>query len=115
MSKYKVIVAFSDLTDNNYIYRPGDDYPRAGKDVSIDRITSLSGKDNKRGIPLIEFINDEDDNIPFSTPLQQEPSETEASVEISNDDKGTKQSETNETNDTADTADTKKRRRQKKQ
>ncbi len=50
---YKVIHFFTDLQDNNYPYSVGDLYPRNGLSVSEARIRELSGKDNKRGKPLI--------------------------------------------------------------
>lgn len=56
MAKYRVLVAFSDLNDNNHVYRPGDEFPRAGIDVSVDRLTSLSSSSNRLGKPLIELI-----------------------------------------------------------
>lgn len=59
MGKYVCVKSFSDLQDHDHIYRPGDEYPRAGVDVSIDRLTSLSSTSNKTGQPVIEFIDDE--------------------------------------------------------
>ena len=56
MAKYKVLEAFSDLQDNEHIYHPGDMFPRDGFEVSIDRLTSLAGSDNKLGRPLIEYV-----------------------------------------------------------
>lgn len=52
---YKVIAYFKDLQDNNYEYNVGDVFPREGLEVSDERIAELSGKENKRRIPLIEF------------------------------------------------------------
>lgn len=59
MGKYVCVKSFSDLQDHDHIYRPGDVFPRAGVDVSIDRLTSLSSASNKTGQPVIEFIDDE--------------------------------------------------------
>ena len=53
---YKVVEYFTDLQDNNYPYQVGDTYPRKGLTVTEERITELSGKDNKRGIPLIQKV-----------------------------------------------------------
>ena len=59
---YKVIQFFHDLQDytttkNGTVYHAydvGDTYPRDGYKPSEDRIKELSGRDNIRGIPLIE-------------------------------------------------------------
>lgn len=55
---YKVLIAFADLQDDNYVYNPGDEYPRQGTIVSKDRYAELSGPDNKMGKPLIEKVGD---------------------------------------------------------
>ena len=55
----KVIVGFTDLQDACYRYNPGDIYPRAGLNPSDARIKELAGKQNKRGVQLIEIIQDE--------------------------------------------------------
>lgn len=68
---YKVIKAFYDLEDVKktksgdvyYEYNVGDEYPRKGKEPSEERIAELSGNNNKQGTPLIEFVEDEDDNV----------------------------------------------------
>lgn len=59
---YKVTHFFHDLQDytttkNGTVYHAydvGDTYPRDGYKPSEDRIKELSGRDNIRGIPLIE-------------------------------------------------------------
>lgn len=56
MAKYKVLKAFSDLTDNDYIYNTGDTYPRGGHSPSASRIKELSSDKNKQGVPLIEAL-----------------------------------------------------------
>jgi len=58
---YKVIERFKDLKDNNYIYNVGDKFPRKGKRVAKARIAELSGSDNRRGRPVIEEIEEEDE------------------------------------------------------
>ena len=50
---YKVVKLFTDLQDNEYLYQPGDTFPRAGFEVSEERLAELSGYNNRRGIPLI--------------------------------------------------------------
>lgn len=53
---YKVVKAFSDLQDNNYIYNVGDTFPHEGAEVSEDRLKELSGSSNKLGTPLIKEV-----------------------------------------------------------
>lgn len=55
---YKVIKMFADLQDNNYIYNPGDTFPRKGKEVNAERLAELAGDKNKQGQPLIELVKD---------------------------------------------------------
>lgn len=64
---HKVIKHFHDLQDatktkSGVVYREynvGDEYPRKGLKVSEERLKELSGKDNKRGTPLIEEAKEE--------------------------------------------------------
>lgn len=49
---YVVIKDFTDLQDDNHIYRAGDKYPRKGR-AKKERIEELSGKDNALGESLI--------------------------------------------------------------
>lgn len=61
---YKVLVMFDDLQDmvptpggsQPWRYFPGDDYPRKGAEPSAERVAELSGKNNARGIALIEEV-----------------------------------------------------------
>lgn len=50
---YRVIKAFSDYQDNGHVYWAGDEYPRAGLEVTNERINGLLGTNNKQGVPLI--------------------------------------------------------------
>lgn len=50
---YVVIKDFTDLQDDNHIYRAGDKYPRKGR-AKKERVEELSGSENKRGEPLIQ-------------------------------------------------------------
>lgn len=56
--KYKVLTAFMDLQDKNHGYCSGDSYPRQGLTPTKERISELSGKNNKRGISLIKEIKE---------------------------------------------------------
>ena len=63
MAKYKVIEKFKDLQDNGFYYKAGDDFPRSGKKASKKRITELATDANRRGIPLIEEVKEEADEV----------------------------------------------------
>ena len=53
---YKVLIAFADLEDGNYIYRAGDTYPRKGFTASDERLAELASSENKQNRPLIEKV-----------------------------------------------------------
>lgn len=57
----KVIKYFTDLQDSNREYNVGDDFPREGKEVSKERLTELSTKNNRQGEPLIERVQEQVD------------------------------------------------------
>lgn len=50
---YTVIEAFVDLQDNNHVYGVGDEYPRAGHDVTLSRLSELMSAKNMLGKPLV--------------------------------------------------------------
>ncbi|MEK4922390.1 hypothetical protein MKX78_10760 [Cytobacillus sp. FSL R5-0569] len=53
--RYTVLVGFTDLEDNNKVYKKDKPYPRpASKKVTKERIEELTTSNNKRGIPLIK-------------------------------------------------------------
>lgn len=54
MWRYKVINAFKDLQDNEYLYTVGDVYPREGYIPDKKRIDELKGSKNKIGRSLIK-------------------------------------------------------------
>lgn len=56
---YKVIEYFTDLQDNDYAYHVGDPFPRNGLDVSDERLTELSTKNNRQNKPLIERVQEQ--------------------------------------------------------
>jgi len=64
MSKYLVIKSFSDMQDNNYKYHVGDYFPHDGLEVSEERYKELSTTANRRGIPLIEKIEELVEEVP---------------------------------------------------
>ncbi|UPJ15582.1 hypothetical protein MYW48_23110 [Bacillus cereus] len=55
MVKYVVLEDFTDLQDDNHVYRQGDHYPRKGQGKK-KRIEELSGSENLRGEPLIKEL-----------------------------------------------------------
>ncbi|AWC31862.1 MULTISPECIES: hypothetical protein [Bacillus] len=55
MAKYEVLEDFTDLQDNNHIYRKGDHYPHKGQGKK-KRIEELLGSENLRGEPLIKEL-----------------------------------------------------------
>ena len=59
--KYVVIESFRDLKDHHYPYSVGDTFPRKGGKATKTRCRELSTSENRRGIPLIMEVN-EDDN-----------------------------------------------------
>lgn len=54
--KYKVLRSFRDLQDRQYVYHAGEEYPRAGKTPSRERIEALLSGKNKAKLVLIEEI-----------------------------------------------------------
>lgn len=54
---WRVLTDFADLTDGGRVYRAGENYPRAG-DAEPGRAAELSGRNNKRGLPLIAWADD---------------------------------------------------------
>lgn len=55
---YRVIKYFTDLQDNNHEYNVEDIYPHNKKKVSASRIKELSTDKNRRGVPLIEKVEE---------------------------------------------------------
>ena len=81
---YKVTHFFHDLQDSHttkdgtvyHAYNVGDTYPRDGYKPSDDRIKELSGKDNIRGVPLIELVGEQEK--PEKAPKRKAKSEETA-------------------------------------
>lgn len=66
---YKVIVSFTDLQDDNYRYRAGDTFPRAGVTVSQERLEELSTDKNRRHKPMIiEDLPEVKEEVPVEVP-----------------------------------------------
>ena len=52
---WRVTADFADLSDGGYVYHAGDNYPRSGM-ADPQRVAQLAGRNNKRGMPLIEPV-----------------------------------------------------------
>lgn len=82
---YKVIKYFTDLQDNNHAYQVGDVFPHEGKEVTEKRLIELSTSANRRGMPLIEKVEEteeveetepvEDFMNPPEEPIEEEDNE----------------------------------------
>ena len=57
--KYVTIKRFTDLQDGNHPYNVGDTFPREGLTVTDSRLQELSTTSNRRGIPLIEAVDED--------------------------------------------------------
>lgn len=53
---YKVLMDFSDLQDDNFVYRTGDVFPRKGKSATDERLAELSSDKNRMGHALIKEV-----------------------------------------------------------
>ena len=79
---YRVIRYFTDLQDNNYAYRAGDEFPREGMTVSEERLEELSSANNKQRTPLIVLVNSPEVEAEKSvspegdTPIEEEKAKT---------------------------------------
>lgn len=67
---YKVISPFKDL-EENHIYKTGDVFPFDKKEISVERIKSLSTDKNKTGKPLIEKIEDKKEASKKNTKIKK--------------------------------------------
>lgn len=58
---YRATEAFHDAQDKSHLYQKGDIYPREGIRPLAERIAELAGAKNRRGIPLIAEIAEEEE------------------------------------------------------
>ena len=72
---YKVIKYFTDLQDNHYAYQVGDIFPHEGKQVSDKRLAELASADNRRGIPLIAKVEEDEAEAEAETEAIKEEAE----------------------------------------
>lgn len=74
---YRVIKYFTDLKDHNHEYQVGDIFPHEGLEVSEERYKELSTTANRRGIPLIEKIEEVEETEKINDePVVEEIKET---------------------------------------
>jgi hypothetical protein len=72
---YEVIENFFDIEDNKHLYEVGQSYPRKGFEVSEERITVLSSRNNNEKKPFIKLVEDKE------APKDDSPGERET-VEV---------------------------------
>lgn len=60
---YRVIKYFEDLQDNRHPYKEGDEFPRAGLDVTEARFAELASSENAQRTPLIEQVEEPADEV----------------------------------------------------
>lgn len=78
---YKAVVNFVDLQDHNYRYLTGDVYPRKGYTPSDERIASLAGTNNRRGVPVIAEVPKKAAVKPVEDPVEKRVEIPEEPVE----------------------------------
>ena len=78
---YKVIKFFCDLQDNNFFYNVGDTFPRAGLEVTEERLVELASNKNKQSVPLIEKV-DETPDVEKMTVAQLKEYAKEKNIEL---------------------------------
>lgn len=87
---YRVLKMFTDLKDNGYAYKAGDEFPRQGLEVSAKRLAELSSDNNRRGIPLIEKV---EEKKPEPKEVEETPEEKPAPKKSSKKEKVNKDAE----------------------
>ncbi len=96
---YKAIKFFHDLQDTVktkgneicHAYNVGDKYPREGYKPSAERIAELAGSNNKRGIPLIQLVEETSAPITAATETNEETTAEVQESESSQEDEQTQE------------------------
>lgn len=78
---YKAISYFKDMKDNMHSYNPGDTFPRDGLTVSEKRLEELSTNKNRRGKPVIEFVEEPIEEEKVEEVIAEEPEVEEITEE----------------------------------
>ena len=73
--KYRAIRYFKDAKDDNRAYKVGDVYPRPGLEVSEERLEQLRTNKNRRGVPMIEIVEEEKPKPKKAAAKQEAPEE----------------------------------------
>lgn len=70
--KYKALSFFRDMQDDGYLYKAGDEYPRAGYEPDAERIKALASNNNKHGAAVIveiaEQVVEQKETMPEAKP-----------------------------------------------
>lgn len=64
---YISIATWRDLEDG-HLYNPGDKFPFDGREIPDDRISALSGTQNKAGFALIQAVESMNEEKPVKEP-----------------------------------------------
>lgn len=78
---YKAISYFKDMKDNMHSYNPGDTFPRDGLTVSEKRLEELSTNKNRRGKPVIKFVEEPIEEEQVEEVIAEEPEVEEITEE----------------------------------
>ena len=68
---YRVVKFFTDLQDGDHPYHVGEAFPRDGVEVTEERIKELSGRENRQGVPLIEYAGEQDSEQETESPVDE--------------------------------------------
>lgn len=76
---YKAIRFFRDIQDKSHAYRPGDEFPRPGLEVTPERLEELSTTNNRRGVAVI--AEEKPKAEPKAEPKEEAKAEPEAETQ----------------------------------
>lgn len=78
MAEYRVIKDFADNEDRGHIYRVGNVYPRAGKEVTEKRLEFLASAANLLKSPVIKRVDEPVQEVPAPVAVDPVPEEAVA-------------------------------------
>ena len=82
---YIVVSSFKDLTDNEFEYTVGDEFPRKERninDITKERLEELTTNKNKKGRILIKEINTEENTKPDLDKSEESETKKESKVNV---------------------------------